>query len=122
MYPCGKHKGFLYKKSERITDWFTQEDPDEEYICFYFKWVSISYAVIIYKVLKVKESAWFYKISSKLKPKEVHVFQQVLYTCLVLVPICLVHLEKQIPFNYLAFTLLFVPFRNKGFSVKEAVI
>lgn len=122
MCPCGKHKGSLYKKLERFTDWFTQEDPAEEYIFFHFKWISVSCAVIINKVLKVEESAWFYKIWSKVKLKEVHVFQQVLSTCLVLVPICLMHPEKQLSFKYLTFTLLFIPFRNKGFSIKEAMV
>lgn len=32
MGSCGKHKGSLYKKLEKFTDWFTLEDPAEEYI------------------------------------------------------------------------------------------
>lgn len=116
MCPCGKHKVSLYKKLERITDWFTQEDPDEKYIFFHFKWVSISCAVITNKVLKVEESEWFYKIWSKVKQKEVHVFQQVLYTCLVLVPICLMDLEKQIPVKYLVFTFYLSPLGKKDFQ------
>lgn len=115
MCPCGKHKGSLYKKLERITDWFTREDPDEEYIFFHFKWVSVSCGVITNKVLKVEESAWFYKIWSKVKPKEVHVSQQVLYTWLVLVPICLMDLEKQTHLNIWHLPCYLSPLGRKDF-------
>lgn len=110
--------GLSLKKLKRLTDWFTREDPAEEYL-FYFKRISVSCAAIIEKVLKAEESAWFYKMWSKAKLSKVQVVQQVLSTCLVLLSIRLIHSEEQILFNYLTCTLLFCPIRSIGFSVKE---
>lgn len=46
--------GLSLKKWKRLTDWFTQEDPAEEYLFFHFKWIGVSWALIVNKVLRVE--------------------------------------------------------------------